>query len=115
MGPGDVASLAGKLAAGYPGEASEQLRRDFQQVLEAILPALTARAQTAQREGRTSVEEVWRAIRQEAEGDFHTALGHVDRLKVIYVASKFLNNRAVGTAITEVALARARGQEVDHD
>ncbi len=38
-----------------------------------------------------------------------------DILKVIYVASKFMNNRAVGTAITEVALARAREQEMKDD
>lgn len=112
MATGDLASLAGKLAAGYPAETPEQVRRDFQRVLEAVLPALTSRVQAAQRAGRTSVEDVWKAMRQEAEEDFRAALGQVDRQKVIYVASKFLNNRAVGTAITAVALATAREQEV---
>jgi len=110
----DVALLAGKLAADYPGEPAENVRRDFEQVLAAVLPALAARARIAQQEGRASAEDVWEAIRQGAEEDFRAALGRVDRLKVIYVASKFLNNRAVGTAITEVALAMARKREVDH-
>jgi hypothetical protein len=45
--------------------------------------------------------------------DFQAALAEAERLKVVYVASKFMNNRAVGTAITEVALALAEDEEAE--
>ncbi len=63
--------------------------------------------------GQSSIAEIWKAIRNDAEVDFHPALAEVERSKVIYVTGKFMNNRAVGMAITELAMALAEGREAE--
>jgi len=117
-----------ELATGYPDDDVEATAQDLHRALEIALSTLVPRAWgvavqhhrpwQARQEGEEAnasgigVVGVWKAIRGDAEADFAPALKEVPRLKVVYVASKFMNNRAVGTAITEAALAIAQEQEV---
>jgi len=80
--------------------------------LRIILPALTEKVDAARHRGGGSVEEAWKAIRGDSEASFQAALNTVARVKVLYVASKFMNNKAVGTMITQAALTLAAGEEV---
>jgi len=107
-----------ELATGYPDDDVEATAQDLHRVLETALSTIVPRAWQARQEGEEAnasgigVVGVWKAIRGDAEADFAPALKEVPRLRVVYVASKFMNNRAVGTAITEAALAIAQEQEV---
>lgn len=56
-------NIARGLAAGYPSEKPEKLQQGFLKVLEVMLPALSQKALAAWQEGKTSVEDVWKAIR----------------------------------------------------
>ncbi|MFQ6057632.1 MAG: hypothetical protein ACE5MB_01970 [Anaerolineae bacterium] len=107
----DLDNIAEQLASGYLTEEPETVQREFLEILETVLPTLAERALATQRGGKGSVEEVWKEIRRGAEEDFQAALERVERLKVVYVASKFMNNKAIGTRITEVALALAKQKE----
>jgi len=102
-----IEEIARDLVSGYPTQEPERVQQELTQVLEVVLPALADKAASARRQGKDSVEEIWKALRSTAEEDFHRALAHVERLKVLYVASKFMNNKAVGTSITETALELA--------
>ena len=77
------------------------------------LPSLATRASSALREGKKEVEDIWKAIREDSEGVFASALGEVDRVKVIYVASKFANNELIGDLMTRLAIDLARSQKED--
>lgn len=109
----NLAEITQGLAAGYPAADVEATQRELRRVLDVALITLAPKAQAAQQAGRSTVLEVWMAIRDGAEVDFQPALAEVERLKVVYVASKFMNNKAVGTAITEVALAKEKEVEGD--
>ena len=63
------------------------------------------------REGKKEVEDIWKAIREDSEGVFASALGEVDRVKVIYVASKFANNKTIGELVIRLAIDQARGRK----
>lgn len=89
----------------------QEIHRDFTKVLEIVLPTLVKKAAKVKQEGKDSTEEIWKAIRGEAESDFEKALEYSDRLKVLYITSKFMNNKTVGTAITEIALKLAESKE----
>lgn len=104
----DLAEIIRELAAGYPAADVEATQRELRQVLDIALTTLSPKAQAARQAGQSSIQEIWKAIRSGAEADFQPALAEVERLKVVYVASKFMNNKAVGTAITEVALAEEK-------
>jgi hypothetical protein len=93
------------LASGYPGQDTSKVASEFAEILKIVLPALSEKAGTARQRGGSSVEEVWKAIRGESEACFQAALDRAERLKVLYVASKFMNNKTIGTMITEAALA----------
>lgn len=104
MAEEEFRELVQDLAAGYPGEDLEGNKRDIAQVLETVLPALAQEASDVKRGGKESPEEIWKTIRNMAESAFEKALQQSNRLKVLYVTSKFMNNKKVGTAITDIAL-----------
>lgn len=106
-----LSEIAEDLAAGYPTEDLRGIQQDFLGVLEIVLPLIAEKAEEAGRGGNEGVEEIWKALRGHAESDFQKALVQLDRLKVLYVTSKFMNNRKVGTAITELALELANTKE----
>jgi len=96
--------IALELASGYPDPDTAKVAAEFGEVLRIALPSLIEKTAAARQQGSGSVEEVWKAMRGEAEGSFQAALDRVERLKVVYVASKFMNNKAIGIMITEAAL-----------
>lgn len=104
--------LAKVLVSGYPTDEPEKAQHEFTKILQVVLPVLAERASRAQQVGGGPVEEGWKRIRGWGEEDFEKALPGVDRLRVLYVASKFMNNKAVGTWITDEALDLAKGKEV---
>ncbi len=110
--PVKLEDIAAALASGYPDQDTAGVAAEFAEILRIVLPALTEKAGAARRQGSTSVEEVWKAIRGESEASFQAALDEVGRLRVLYVASKFMNNKAIGTMITQAALSVAGGEEV---
>lgn len=109
--PVKLEDIAAQLASGYPGEDTAAVAAEFAEVLRIVLPALTEKGDAARRQGSGSAEGVWKAIRGDSEASFQAALNKIARLKVLYVASKFMNNKAVGTMVTQAALALAAGEE----
>jgi hypothetical protein len=107
-----VEEIARELASGYPNHDALRVTGEFVEILDAVLPALAEKTAGAREQGADSVEAVWKAIRDEAETVFQATLDRVERLKVVYVVSKFMNNRKIGTMITEAALVQAAGEEV---
>ncbi len=110
--PVKLEDIAVHLASGYPNEDTSAVAAEFAEVLRIVLPALTEKAEAARRQGSGSAEEVWKAIRGDSEVSFQAALNKVARLKVLYVASKFMNNKVVGTMITQAALTLVAGEVV---
>lgn len=110
--PVSLLDIGAQLASGYPGEEVSAVATEFAEVLRIVLPTLAEKAEAARQQGSGSIEEVWKAIRGDSEASFQAALNRVARLKVLYVASKFMNNKAVGTMITQAALTLAAGEEV---
>jgi len=103
--PVKLEDIAYGLASGYPGQDTSKVASEFAEILRTVLLALSEKAGMARQLRSSSVEEVWKAIRGESEACFQAALDRTERLKVLYVASKFMNNRTIGTMITEAALA----------
>lgn len=106
-----LAEIVQKLVGGYPGQDLQESQREFTRVLEIVLPALRKRVVNARQQGNDSAEDIWKTIRGGAEGEFEKALQQIDRLKVLYVTSKFMNNKSVGTAITEIVLSSIEAKE----
>jgi len=100
------------LASGYPDPDKAQVRQEFIAVIERLLPTLGRRALVIQKEtGLASFEEVWEAMQGPAEGDFAVDWKDIEPVKVLYVASKYLNNSYFGTHITQIALERVAEAE----
>lgn len=98
------------LAEGYPSQDLDSTGKELARVVEVALPALVLRASSALTQGRKEVEEMWKAIREGSEELFAPALGEIERVKVIYVASKFANNKFIGELMTRLAIAEARAR-----
>lgn len=109
---GGVAEVARRLAEDHPAPEKEALAEEFRSVLDTVLPSLAGRAAQAQREGKATVEQIWLAIKGQAEQDFVRALPSAGRGRTVFVASKFMNNQGFGLAITELAAALAARTEV---
>lgn len=101
------------LARGYPSQDTLSVSRELTQVVEVALPLLAQRAAAALAQGKEEPAEIWLAIREDSEQLFAPALERVERVKVIYVASKFANNEHIGDLITRLALDLARNREED--
>ncbi len=108
MSQKELAEIAAALASEYPGGDKARMSREFQSVVEAVLPTLAHRASLAIGRGIENITETWQLIREDSEGLFEEALKKVDRIKVIFVASKFMNNKLIGGMITKQALEIAR-------
>ena len=99
------------LAAGYPSPDKERLTGELARVVEIVLPSLAGRASAALNQGKTELEEVWKAIREDSEELFAPAIKGIERVKVIYVASKFANNKGIGEQVTALAIDLTRSQK----
>lgn len=111
MGRKELVEIADVLASGYPGGDKVKTSQEFQNVMEIVLPLLARRASLAVGRGIENVTEVWQLIREDSEGLFGGALEKVGRIKVIFVASKFINNKLIGEMMTKQALEIARGEK----
>lgn len=103
-----VREIGDILADGYPDKNKELVAREIATIVEIVLPALADRASKLLAQGKDKVEEVWQVIKEGSEDLFVPALKEMERARVIYVASKFMNNRLIGTLITTEAVALAR-------
>lgn len=99
------------LAEGYPSGEKDRVGSELARVVELALPALARRASSALGQGKEAIEEVWKAIREDSEELFAPALREVEQVKVIYVASKFMNNKLIGELVTRLAIDLARGKK----
>lgn len=108
MSQEELVEIATALASGYPNDNNVKTSREFQSIVETVLPSLAHRAALAIRKGIKDIPEAWQLIREDSEELFKEALGKSDRVKVIFVASKFMNNKLIGEMITKQALEIAR-------
>jgi hypothetical protein len=113
MSPKSLEEVGLALAEGYPSPDTDSTRKELARVVEVALPSLAFRASSALSQGKEEVEEVWKTIRQDSEELFAPALPEVERVKVIYVASKFANNKQIGELMTRLAIDLARSQKED--
>ncbi len=103
-----LAEIAAELVSGYPDSDKARTAEELQSVVEAILPPLAHRASLTIGRGIENITETWQNIREDSEGLFEKALAGVERVKVIFVASKFMNNKLIGEMITKQAMEIAR-------
>ena len=116
MSQKELAEIAAALASGYPGGDKVETVQEFQSVVEIVLPPLAHRASLTIGRGTENVTEAWQTIREDSEGLFEEALEKVDRVKVIFVSSKFMNNKLIGEMITKQALEIARrGRRIEDE
>lgn len=113
MSQEELAEIAAALASGYPGGDKVKTSQEFQSVVEIVLPLLAHRVSPAAGKGTENITELWQLIREASEGLFEGALEKVERVKVIYVASKFANNKMVGELMTKLAMDMARSKKGD--
>lgn len=107
MGKKELEEIAAELASGYPGNDKTRIAQEFQNVVEMVLPLLAQRVSLAGSRGLKNTTETWEFVRKDGEKLFAGALTQIDRVKVIFVASKFLNNKLIGEMITRQALEMA--------
>ncbi len=108
MSQKEIEEIVAALASGYPDSDKTRIAQEFQSVVEAILPPLAHRASLAIGRGIENITEAWQNTKEDSEGLFEEALKKVDRVKVIFVASKFMNNKLIGEMITKQAMEIAR-------
>ena len=108
MSQKEIAEIAAALASGYPGVDKVGTAQKFQSVVEIVLPLLARRVSPDAGKGTENITELWQLIREDSEGLFEEALEKADRVKVIFVASKFMNNKLIGEMVTQQALEIAR-------
>lgn len=108
MGQQEIKAIAAELAAGYPGSDKAGITQEFQNIVEIVLPLLAQRTSLARERGMEDITQTWEFIRKDSEGLFEKALAKAERVKVIYVASKFMNNKLIGELVTKQALEIAR-------
>ena len=104
----ELIKIAATLATEYPDSNKVKTSRTFRSVLEIVLPPLAQRASLALGKGMENITEIWQLVREDSEGLFERALEKVERVKVIFVASKFLNNKLIGEMVTKQAVELAR-------
>lgn len=111
MSRSSLEEVALVLAEGYPSPDMDLTGKQLARVVAVALPSLTSRAASALREGREGVEDIWKAIREDSEELFGPALREIERVKVIYVASKFANNKTIGSLMTRLAIDLSRSHK----
>ena len=108
MGQKEIKEIAAELASGYPDSDKARIAQEFQGVVQIVMLPLAERASLAINRGTDSITEMWEFVRADSERLFEEALKKVERVKVIFVASKFINNKFIGEMITKQALEIAR-------
>lgn len=108
MGQKELTEITAALASDYPDSNKVKTSGEFQRVLEIVLPLLAGRASRTLGRGTTNITEAWELIREDSERLFEKALAGVERVKVIFVASKFMNNKLIGEMITKQAMELAK-------
>ena len=100
-----VQNLVSELAREYTESKYEKkhLEERISEILEALLPGIAAIAES--KKEREPVN-LWNALKEDEKVKdlFRKALERIERPIVIYVASKFENNKHFGTRIIEEAL-----------
>ena len=107
----ELEEIAAELASGYPSSDKTTIAQEFQNVVEMVLPLLAQRVSRARNRGLKDTTEMWEFIRKDSEKLFGGTLAQVARIKVIFVASKFLNNKLIGGMITKQAMEIAGQQK----
>ncbi|MFQ6129514.1 MAG: hypothetical protein ACE5OT_01745 [Candidatus Hadarchaeaceae archaeon] len=99
--------LVEALEQGYPKKyAPANLNEVISRIIQSVTPAI---AKAAEGTESRDVATVWEEIRSDERirGAFAMAT-KIDMAVAIYVASKFENNRYVGSSLVQAALAEAR-------
>ncbi len=110
MGQKELEGITTELASGYPDSDKVKIAQEFQDVVVMVLPLLAKRVLLGRKQGLKNTSEMWAFIKEDSERLFEGALTQIERVKVIFVVSKFMNNRHIGETITEQAQEMA-GQE----
>ena len=113
MGQKELKEITVELASGYPDSDKVKTAQEFLNVLTAVLPLLVERVQLGREQGLKNTSEMWKFIKEDSERLFEGVVTQIERVKVIFVVSKFMNNRLIGEMITEQALETA-GQEKEN-
>jgi predicted PP-loop superfamily ATPase len=104
LGQKELKRITAELAAGYPDSDKVKIAQEFQYVVTIVLPLLAQRVLRGRKKGLNNISEMWKFIKEDSERLFEGALSQIERVKVIFVVSKFMNNRHIGEMITEQAL-----------
>lgn len=105
---GPYVGIVEALEQEYPRKyASANLKEMLSKIIQSVIPAIAKAAEGM--EGRDAAN-VWQEIRRDKRirGAFARA-AEIDRAAAIYVASKFENNRYIGSILVEAVTAEARG------
>lgn len=98
--------LVEALEQGYPKEyAPSNLKEVLSRIIQSVIPAIAEA--TEEVEGQ-DVANVWQEIRKDERiREAFARATEIDRAAAIYVASKFENNRYIGSILVQEALAWA--------
>lgn len=101
-----LVDLSDELAEGYVQEKYDKQysREKIHQILEFIIPALSSIIKKKSEENPSKILDVLKDD-EKIHGIFRKCSEKIERPIVIYVASKFTNNKYLGTKIIEGALA----------
>ena len=113
MSQKELEGITAELAAGYPDSDKVKIAQEFQNVITTVLPLLVQRVLLGRKQGLKNTSDMWKFIREDSERLFAGSVTQIERVKVIFVVSKFMNNKHIGEMITEQALETA-GREKEN-
>lgn len=93
--------IAQNLSKDYPEGITED---EVLNIINDVLPRIGDRLKDLFPNSKPSVLDGWNVIKEESEKLFEPLLSKYDMLKILYVASKFRNNKTIGTTIIEKGL-----------
>ena len=100
-----IQNLINELVSGYIQSKYDEkyLKEKIQEILEFILPKITV---IVKGKKERELVKLWNAVKEDEKTKdlFRKTLERIDRPIVIYVASKFENNKYFGNRIIEEAL-----------
>lgn len=94
------------LSKGYSEGITED---EVLSIINDVLPRIRDKLKELFPQDKPSGMDAWNAVREDAESLFEPLVAKHDMLKVLYVTSKFKNNKNIGTAITEEGLKEVAG------
>ncbi len=92
--------IAKILSKDYPEGINED---EVVSMIKDVLPAIRDKLKKTFKDDKPSLLDGWNDVREDAEGMFEPLLSKYDMLKIVYIASKFKNNKNIGTAIVEMS------------